>query len=106
MLTIYGNNCVVTATRTQMVVRDGAGNIREQTDYEDNRPNCMAELLKNFALHILLPDNNKLTSTGRENLKNMAVMESAYLSARTGFPEVPAKILQMTPGTAGAAPET
>ena len=58
----------------------------------------MTELLKNFALSILSPKESKLCSTGRENLRNMAVIESAYLSARTGFPEEPNRILQMAAG--------
>jgi hypothetical protein len=31
-----------------------------------------------------------------DNLKVMAVIEAAYLSARTGMPEEPAKILKIT----------
>ena len=63
----------------------------------------MTELLKNFAQSILLPDENKLCSGGRENLKDMAVIESAYLSARTGFPEEPDSILQMAAQSGGKA---
>jgi hypothetical protein len=44
---------------------------------------------------VLRPEGKKMASSGRENLKNMAVIESAYLSARTGMPEEPGKILQM-----------
>jgi hypothetical protein len=77
------------------------GEICEQIEYDDDRISCMTELLQNFAMSILSPDNNRLCSSGRENLKNMAVMESAYLSARTGFPEEPARILQRPSGTAG-----
>ncbi len=106
LLTIYGRNCVVTVTRTQMVVRDGTGNITEQNEYKDDRLGCMTELLKNLALGILSPDDNKLQSTGRENLNNMAVLGAAYLSAGTGFPEEPAKILQMPSGAIGLATET
>jgi hypothetical protein len=63
----------------------------------------MRGLLKDFAQSILSPDENKLCSSGRENLKDMAVIESAYLSARTGFPEEPGRILQMaSPGVAEA----
>ncbi len=61
----------------------------------------MTEQLKNFALSILSPDSNKLCSSGSENLQNMAVIESAYLSTRTGFPEGPAKVLQMAQGLGG-----
>jgi predicted dehydrogenase len=95
IFTIYGRNCVVTVTRTQMVVRDGSGNVIEQNEYKDDKLGCVTELLKNLALGILSPDENKLQSTGRENLNNMAVLGAAYLSAGTGFPEEPAKILQM-----------
>ncbi len=55
----------------------------------------MTGLLKDFALSILLPQENKLTSSGRENLKDMAVIEAAYLSARTSMPEEPVRVLQM-----------
>ena len=58
---------------------------------------CTAELLKNFGSSILSPKTHKICSSGRENLENMAVIESAYLSGRTGFPEEPQKILQMVP---------
>jgi hypothetical protein len=56
----------------------------------------MVGLLKDFAMSILLPEENKLTSSGRENLKGMAVIEAAYLSARTSMPEEPARVLQMS----------
>ncbi len=62
---------------------------------------CMTEQLKNFALSILRPEDNKLCSSGSDNLQDMAVIESAYLSARTGFPEEPGKVLQMAPGLTG-----
>ena len=59
------------------------------------------ESLESFARSLLSPGEHKLTSSGRENLKNMAVIESAYLSARTGFPEEPGRILQMAPPEVG-----
>ena len=36
-----------------------------------------------------------LITSAQDSLRNMAVLESAYLSARTGFPEQPAKFLQL-----------
>ena len=54
------------------------------------------DLLKNFALSMLMPDKNKLYSSARENLHDMALIEAAYLSARTSMPEEPSKILKMT----------
>jgi len=52
--------------------------------------------LTNFALSITTPDNNKLLSPAKAHLNNMAVIESAYLSARTAMPEEPERILKMT----------
>jgi hypothetical protein len=68
-------------------------NAKEFT-YDDDETVRMEKLLNNFALSILAPDENKLSSSGKENLNNMAVIESAYLSARTGMPEEPNRILQ------------
>ena len=102
-LRIYGKEKIITVSRSLLTVADGMGEVCEKIECDDDRLSCMTELLKNFAMSIISPDNNRLCSGGRENLKNMAVMESAYLSARTGFPEEPAKILQMPSGAAGMA---
>jgi predicted dehydrogenase len=97
-LRLYGKDKILTVGQTQLTVSDENGLISDELKYDDDELACMTELLKNFALSILSPEENKLISTGRENLRNMAVMESAYLSARTGFPEEPARILHMTAG--------
>ena len=102
-LQIYGKDRILKVSRSQFTVSDGLGEVCEQVEYEHDPKSCMTGLLKNFALSIFLPDKNRLCSSGRENLKNMAVMESAYLSARTGFPEEPARILQMPSGATGLA---
>ncbi len=100
---LYGKDDVLTVNNTQLTVSDGLGQITEELKYDDDKCFCLAELLKNFALSVLSPDKNKLCSSGRENLKDMAVIESAYLSARTGFPEEPNRILQMASGSTGKA---
>lgn len=102
LLRIYGKDKVVTASKTHMTICDGSDQTSEQLQHEDKPLGNMKRLLENFALGILSPDNNELCSTARENLRNMAVIEAAYLSARTGFPEQPAKILQRAPGQAAA----
>jgi len=61
----------------------------------EDRVDCMTGVVKNFALGVLGAEESGPGSSGRENLKNMAVIESAYLSGRTGMPEEPGKILQM-----------
>ena len=94
-LKVYGKDKILTVSNTQLVIGNALGRVDEQLKYDDDELICITKLLKNFALSILLPDKNKLCSSGRENLKNMAVIESAYLSARTGFPEEPGRILKM-----------
>jgi predicted dehydrogenase len=92
-LRVYGKNKIVTVTRDNLTVSDGSGQSHKKLKYDEDTLGCMAKVLNNFALNILSPDENKLCSSGGENLKNMAVIESAYLSARTGIPEEPGKIL-------------
>ena len=102
-LRIYGRDKVVTVSSTQLTISDGTGDTSKQSVYDNDPARNMTELLENFARSIISPDNNESSGTGRQNLRNMAVIEAAYLSARTGFPEEPGRILQMAPGPAGAA---
>jgi predicted dehydrogenase len=95
LLNVYSKDNVFTVSGEEFVI--GRGTERQINGSEDlvgdNR--YWNELLSNFALSIISPAENRVCSSIRENLKNMAVIESAYLSARTGFPEEPSKILQM-----------
>ena len=95
ILKVYGKDKILTVSNTQFTISDGLGQISEQSEYDDDKLTRYTALLKNFALSILLPDKNKLCSSGRENLNDMAVIESAYLSARTAMPEEPSRILKM-----------
>lgn len=99
---LYGKDKIVTAADCRLTVADGSGQVSEESQYEDDRLGCMTQALGSFARSVLSPDKNALCSSGRENLGNMAVMEAAYLSARTGFPEEPEKILQMDSLGAGS----
>ena len=94
-LSVYGKDRILTVSASRFAVRDNLGQIIEETKYEDDELCRMMGLLKDFAMSILLPEENKLTSSGRENLKDMAAIEAAYLSARTSMPEEPARVLQM-----------
>jgi len=94
-LKLYGKDMILTAGDTHLTVSDGLGRVSEEMECDGDELACTTELLMSFAGSILSPETNKLCSSGRENLKDMAVIESAYLSARTGFPEEPGRILQM-----------
>ena len=104
-LRLYGKGRILTVSEKRVSLRDGSGQAIEDMACGDDAKVCLKESLECFARSLLSPDENKLTSSGRENLKNMAVIESAYLSTRTGFPEEPGRILQMAPpDTGGKAP--
>jgi len=92
---ISGKDKTLTVSDTRFTVKNRDGQIIEDLEYNNDRLCPMGKLLENFALSILLPEENKLYSSGSENLNNMAVIESAYLSARTGFAEEPARIVEM-----------
>jgi predicted dehydrogenase len=100
-LRLYGKDRILALSDKKLTLSDGLGHVSEESEFDDDPLVCTTELLKDFARSVLSPDKNKLASSGRENLKNMAVIESAYLSVRTGFPEEPGKMLQMAALGAG-----
>ena len=95
VLKVYGKDKILTVSDNKFIVSDGSGELCEQAEYDDDLLAWETALLENFALSILSPDKNELCSSANENLKNMVVIEAAYLSARTSMPEEPGRILQM-----------
>jgi predicted dehydrogenase len=93
----YGKDKMLTVNEERFSIHDSRGGITEQQEFSDTELERMTAQLRAFAMSILSPEQNKPVSTGRENLNNMAVIESAYLSAKTGFPEEPARIINMPP---------
>ncbi len=100
-LKVYGKDKILTVSNTRFTVSDALGRVSEELEYDDDQLCRYRALLKNFALSIVSPDKNKLCSSARENLRDMAVIESAYLSARTGMPEQPGRILEMASARSG-----
>jgi predicted dehydrogenase len=95
ILKVYGKDKILTVSNARFIISDGFGQTNEESEYDDDELIRHTALLKNFALSILAPDKNKLCSSARENLNDMAVIEASYLSARTGMPEEPGRILKM-----------
>jgi predicted dehydrogenase len=95
ILKVYGKDKILTVSNARFIISDGPGQTNEESEYDDDELIWYTTLLKNFALSILLPDKNKLCSSARENLNDMAIIEASYLSARTGMPEEPGRILKM-----------
>ena len=95
LIKIYGQNRNLTLSAKDFLVTDETGQTIERFKFYSGELSAMTQVLENFAMSIIAPDNNKLCSSAAQNLNNMALIEAAYLSARTGFPEEPARILQM-----------
>ncbi len=92
---VYGTDKVLTVSKGNFSVSDGFQKSDGYSVSDDSRQSCTIKMLQNFAQHILLPEETPLCCSSAENLKNMAVIESAYLSAQTGMPEDPERILKM-----------
>ncbi|NLW85212.1 MAG: Gfo/Idh/MocA family oxidoreductase [Phycisphaerae bacterium] len=98
-LRIHGKDRHLTATPEEVVVCDNTGAELERAAYKDDRRPALERLLKNLAGHLLDPKEHPLYPDHGVDLNTLAVIEAAYLSARTGMPEEPARILRL----AGAA---
>ena len=102
-LRIHGKDTLLTVTDSEVTLCTHAEADDQKWQFDETEHEVMKRLLSSFAGSLQSPDEHELVSSAAENLKNMAVLESAYLSARTGFPEEPARILQMSGASSGAA---
>lgn len=95
VLKIYGKDRTAVVSETGFVVTDELGQAIEEHSYETDELYSAVKMLEDFAMSVLEPEENKVCSSGFDNLTNMAVIESAYLSARTGMPEEPQRVLDL-----------
>jgi len=93
-LRIYGKNGSLAVTNERLTVYDRLGEVLEEFRYEYNEQQLIIQLLENFAGSILSPDSVGLCCGAAENLPTMALIEAAYLSARTAMPEEPERVLR------------
>ncbi|HPC93443.1 MAG TPA: Gfo/Idh/MocA family oxidoreductase [Sedimentisphaerales bacterium] len=101
-LQIYAKEARLTITDNRVILNTDSGLEDQVWQFEETELDTMQRLLSSFAQSVRNPAEHPLISSAAENLRNMAVFESAYLSARTGFPEEPLRILQITRNTPGA----
>jgi predicted dehydrogenase len=94
-VSVYGQDRILTVSSEGFVVSDGGGATIEEFAWEGGDGGGMREVLENFGECVAGVEGKSLSSSGRESLRTMAVIESAYLSGRTGMPEEPGRILQM-----------
>ncbi len=103
-LRIYFKDRIVSMEQTCFIVHDAKGEQLRMEEFEKDAQGCMDNVVANFALSILNPQDNPPAGSVWEHVKNMAVIDSAYLSARTGMPEEPSKLFDMVSGGKGKLP--
>jgi len=94
-INVYGKEKYLSATEDKFTIFDNMGQIVENFQYQNEIDELTLEMLKNIGLGLLMPETNRIFGNVEEDLSNMAVIESAYLSSRTAMPEEPLRILNM-----------
>ena len=92
-ITLFGRECKVTVCQNNLKIQNNLGELVKEEDYRHEASEVDTALLTNYHLSLADPKTFPFGSDAGANLKVMAVMEAAYLSARTGAPEDPARIL-------------
>lgn len=82
----YGTDGTLEVTRTSLTRYCSEGKVRSSESFEVNESWMVEQQLRNF-VDCLIDREIKPVSTAREHLVNVAIVESAYLSARTRLPE-------------------
>jgi predicted dehydrogenase len=95
-LRIHGKDKFITLTRDDFSITDNDGNQTELVQFAPEQFHGMQDLLLNFANAIQSPQQTPLYPAPGIDLYTMAVIESAYLSARTAMPETPSRLLDLT----------
>jgi predicted dehydrogenase len=94
-ITLFGRDAKVTVCQNNLRIHNKLGELVKEEDYRSEIPEVDKALLTNYHLSLADPETVSFGSDAEANLKVMAVMEAAYLSARTGSPEDPARILSI-----------
>lgn len=94
-LTLHYKDRRLEASLAGHALYDGQGQPLEQRHCDFNELRSMQAMLDNYCASHLTPEAHQFASTGRANLKVMAVLQAAYLSSRTGTPEDPERVLGM-----------
>jgi len=95
VLRLHSAENVLAVKADSFTILDNAGNIIEDTKFQADKSDCIKKTLTKFGQSLLSPDEYPLTDAEEADMNNMAVIESAYLSAKTAAPEEPQRILSM-----------
>lgn len=94
-VTLHGQDKSITVTNDSFTVCDNFGTIIDQKSFDTTEIEMMTDMLKNLAANMRDPQQRPVFGSAQQEVSNMALIESAYLSAKTAMPEEPARILNM-----------
>ncbi|OHB52045.1 MAG: hypothetical protein A2Y10_10960 [Planctomycetes bacterium GWF2_41_51] len=95
-LRVYGSQQNIIATPNRLAVYDGSDNLIAEHKYPLKAEKCILEMFIDFGRALLEPDKYKLRNSARLDLATMALIEAAYLSAKTGMPELPGRFFEIS----------
>lgn len=95
-LIAYGRESKVCVDHNRLTAVDNQNNLLKSADEPATRSELMLQTLADFEQSITGDGQLPPVSSGADHLAAMALMEAAYLSSRTGAPESPQRILQMS----------
>ncbi len=95
LMRVHGRNCQLTLSQKGLAVRDMAGKLIRRPGRRETDESLTDEMLGDLAAAILAGDYRPFEKEAAETLGNMAFIQAAYLSDKTGMPEEPARIAEM-----------
>jgi len=98
LIRAHGKNCHLTLNERGFSARDSDGALLQRPGRRDNEELLVDQMLRELAEAILAGDYRPFEKEASETLGSMALIQAAYLSDKTGMPEEPRRIVEMTGG--------
>lgn len=94
-LRLHMKDRFVTVSAERFTVSGNDGEIISDSVYDTEAVEWTKEMLDDFALSIIEPNEYDSVASPQVDLLTMAVIQSAYISAKTSMPEEPSRILEI-----------
>jgi predicted dehydrogenase len=95
LMRVYGKNSQLLLNEKGFIARNGKGEVLEEVRRSDSEEVLTDKMLREFAAALLSENRDALENEPRGILNNMALIQAAYLSDKTGMPEEPARIIRI-----------
>jgi predicted dehydrogenase len=93
---ICGAENNIAATPNRLTVYNNDGTLINENKYPLKPEKCITEMLIDAGRALLEPEKYKLRNSPQLDLAAMALIEAAYLSAKTGMPESPRRFFEIS----------